>query len=478
MTTPAPLRALRPGLMSGFAHSAGRVLPGLAGALLFGSAALSPSPAQAWSDHPLGTFAAIRSMPEVTGAPEVEVETFAAFVEKEQTGLELLLQNEEAWARTNLQNYPPRPDELAFKAMSAEASAAPGALPTQQRVLRALRWNPESKLGLYVERLPGDPTPNDNPMPWQEVTTLKSDLRVQQTSYARLQPGMKVQAMQVVGSASDEPDYGMDINVWQDSPSAYGKDYGFGPLPFGNPKLEYATQAPFHMGLFHEANIVYKLASFTKRTFPEMRVREALALARFAFKTGHPYWGWRFTGWGLHYIQDLTQPYHARLLPGVSVPRMLWINTLSMIGIKGPRDNAVQKLTNRHLALENYQYHLMESLYQQGKRNDALFEAAASLKSDAGMPTIDAGYVRTVLTEETNSRANHTDKTLEKHVPKRLISDPKYLFEQTEPDIDMVKVMSQSKPADRDALNTLLNELFSSFGKHSRNFIRAALKAE
>lgn len=460
--------------------SSRRLLLQLLSPLILVGAALAPQAARAWSDHPLGTYAAIRTMPEVTGAKNVEVESFASFVEKEQAGLELLLQNEEAWARTHLPNYPNRPDELAFKAIPRDASTppAPGDLSTQQRVLRALRWNPESKLGLYYERLPGDTSPNENPMPWQELTLLQTDRRVQRTPYARLQPGMQVQPLLVLASAADEPDFGMDINVWQDSPSPFGKEYGFGPLPFGNPKLEYATQAPFHMGLFHEANIVYTLASFTKRTFPEIRIREALSLARFAFKTGHPYWGWRFTGWGLHYMQDLTMPYHARLLPGVSVPYMLWINTISMMGIKGPRNNAVQKLTNRHLALENYQFHLMETLYQTGKTDDPVFQAASNLSADKGLPPVDGSYARNVLTVETCSRANKTDKTLEKHVPKRLISDPKYLFETTEPDINMVEVMSKAKQPDRDALNALLNETFTSFGKHSRNFIRAALSAE
>ena len=76
----------------------------------------------------------------------------------------------------------------------------------------------------------------------------------------------------VVATAADEPDYGLDINLWEDSPSDWGKVYGFGNLPFGNPALNYSTQAPFHMGFFHEAKVIYLAAPFIKKTFPLLRV--------------------------------------------------------------------------------------------------------------------------------------------------------------------------------------------------------------
>jgi asparagine synthase (glutamine-hydrolysing) len=52
----------------------------------------------------------------------------------------------------------------------------------------------------------------------------------------------------------------------------------------------------------------------------------------FAFKTGHPYWGYRFLGWGLHYVGDLSQPFHSRVLPNYSTLGMLWIYFKSILG--------------------------------------------------------------------------------------------------------------------------------------------------
>lgn len=39
-------------------------------------------------------------------------------------------------------------------------------------------------------------------------------------------------------------------------------------------------------------------------------------LSEGAFHTGHPYWGYRFLAWSMHYVQDVTQPWHTVFLPG------------------------------------------------------------------------------------------------------------------------------------------------------------------
>jgi hypothetical protein len=41
-------------------------------------------------------------------------------------------------------------------------------------------------------------------------------------------------------------------------------------------------------------------------------------LSEGAFDTGHPYWGYRFLAWAIHYTQDVTQPWHTIFLPGPS----------------------------------------------------------------------------------------------------------------------------------------------------------------
>jgi len=69
------------------------------------------------------------------------------------------------------------------------------------------------------------------------------------------------------------------------------------------------------MAFLHESPLLEKLFPAVKTNFVEERIRLSFALASLAFDNKVPYWGWRFTSWGVHYLQDVTQPYHARAFP-------------------------------------------------------------------------------------------------------------------------------------------------------------------
>ena len=87
----------------------------------------------------------------------------------------------------------------------------------------------------------------------------------------------------VVASAADEPDYGHDINLFSDNPGEAGARYNFGKQPFGDARFEYSSQAPFHIGYYHENELIFRAAPYLARTYPEVRVHQYLGLARFAF---------------------------------------------------------------------------------------------------------------------------------------------------------------------------------------------------
>ncbi len=118
-------------------------------------------------------------------------------------------------------------------------------------------------------------------------------------------PGETVSPSQVFATFSDEPDWGMDQNLYPI------REYGYGPAPFGA-ETGKSSQAPFHMAFLHENPIVTALVPDLRRSFMEQRIRVSFALARTAFAHRVDYWGWRFAAWAAHYLQDLTQPYHAR----------------------------------------------------------------------------------------------------------------------------------------------------------------------
>ncbi|MEQ9364469.1 MAG: hypothetical protein RIF32_09510, partial [Leptospirales bacterium] len=414
-------------------------------------------PAFAWSEHALGAYPALGALPEIADAADVRAERFEDFVRAEQAGLADLLKNEERWARENLEAYGPLPAEFEFKPGPPGESDAD----LRRRLLQALRVHPEIRLRNYVQLLPGRSCAKRPRMSHTKVSVYSEEhsASLARLRFCALGPGEAVSPLEVAATAIDEPDFGHDINLWEDSPSEFGPRYNFGALPFGDPKLYYATQAPFHMGFYHESGVLFAVAGFLKRTYPDYRARLYASLARFAFETGHDYWGYRFMGWGLHYITDLTQPYHSTVVPGLSTAYMLWINLIAQLGFTGAKEEAIQLVSNRHTALEEFQMQMMHRAYREqledpGKEANPVIAAATKVERDASVPAYDDNYIRDVLSAQAYAQADMIDEALSAYMPPEFVNDPDYRFSASQRDevyeqvaknrADAVKKMNQA----------------------------------
>jgi|GEM_PF-2516766 hypothetical protein len=181
--------------------------------------------------------------------------------------------------------------------------------------------------------------------------------------FYEIKPGYKVKALEVLSTASDEPDYGLDIGLFEDNKTSWGKEFGFGYQPFGNPEVPYGTQAPFHMGFFHESKILYKLMPDLKKSYVIYRIILFTELSKVALKLNEKYWGYRFAGWALHYIMDMGQPYHSSVVPGSSSFYLIFVGILGKLGIKGPQNSLLNDITYKHTLLEMMQaYYLNTNL--------------------------------------------------------------------------------------------------------------------
>jgi hypothetical protein len=428
------------------------------------AAGLAAGTAFSWSNHALLSWTALSVLPEVTGRAPVRVESLASFVAADPAGLAEVLRAEEAWARANVPAYPPRPDGLAFR-----ADTPPGE--RVARFLAAVRVNPSARLALYLQ-LPPDQGPAGRPVLAEaDVTVMKTDEAAKVNTFVALREGERVPVIDVIASATDEPDYGLDYGLWEDNGTAWGRTYGFGKQPFGNPAVEWSSQGPLHLGYFHEAGIVYKAAPFLLRAYPEYRIHLWRALAAFALRNGHEYWAWRFAGWGLHYVQDLGQPYHARVLPGVSVPRMLWINGLHMAGIEGPRRDAVQLVTNRHFALENFERQWMRATHAAKDAPDVGAEALRDTRLDRLAYGDD--WPRRVVTKQAADAADAVDAALVAALQPRYTSDPTYIFGVTDSGVDLHAELGARAPASREALQRAIAPLLGNVGSSSRAYVRS-----
>lgn len=424
----------------------------------------------AWSEHPLITYPVMAAMPEVSAAGSVQVESIGAFLSAEGKKLERLLAEEEAWAQKNLQWYPPLPKSLAFKADGSPDTA-------RERFCQAIRVNPRVKFPAYLQMLPGEKAAGRPLLRPSELSFLTDTADWSAGAFVSLQSGEMVRPLEVVVSASDEPDLlGLDIGLFEDNRTEFGKVYGFGPQPFGNPNLEYGSQAPFHMGFYHESGIIYFFAGFLAKTLPEYRIRLYKRLAQFAFETGHPYWGWRFTGLGLHHLADLAQPYHATALPGVGTTRALFINTIDMIGIHGPKNDAVQLVSNRHTALEKFVQIVLQRAYRAGDLNHPIL-AALGVAAD-GQPYGD-GVPRDVVARLAHDRADETDRLLEETMPAKFVSDPAFELGTSAERGEIVEKMAAEKgPRAIERQTLLVRDLLLPFAMQGRGYVRAVLRIE
>ena len=431
--------------------------------------ALVAPAAHAWSNHTLVTYRAFETMPEVAAAAAVPVEPLESFLKAQEVPIAQLLSNQEQWARANMPHYAPRAASFDFKADPGRTDAA-----RREAFLTALRISPLSKFALYLQ-----PDPRTTPdlarrVPHQEVNFLPEQPN-DERRFIRIEPGEQVPPLAVLASASDEPDYGLDINLWEDSPSPWGKAYGFGPIPFGNPALYFATQAPFHMGFYHQEWLIYKAAPFLQRTYPLMRVQQYTSLAALAFRSGHPYWGWRFSGLALHYIQDLTQPYHASLAPGETTFQLISANVLSMVGFPRRRDDFVVLLSNRHLALEKFQNEAMVASAS-ANADTSLERALRRVELDVAYPAWTTLYARDVVAFEAYASSERTVNTIVSTMPAAFVSDPGFDFGVKEAGIDLSAEIEKQGPGKKAALETLVADLLERLGAHSRNTVRGILR--
>jgi len=433
-------------------------------ALLCSSVAVGQ--ANAWSEHSLITYPILKTMPEVAEQAPIKVETLAEFVFAEAKGLEKLLATNEAWLRQNTPYYKPRPDALAFDANGPNDALV-------QNFIHAIRINPNARVNPYIQLLPGQDTQGRRRMAASEVAVFSNLDNYNKMTFVEVKSGEMVTPIEVLVSANDDPDNGLDIGLFEDSNTAYGTQYGFGNQAFGNPALEYSTQAPFHMGFYYESSVLYTLAPFLRDTFPHYRVHMYKALSEYAFSTGHDYWGWRFMGWGMHYIGDIAQSYHSTLQPGVSTASSLWINAKDMMGFPQGKVDAIQLLSNRHLVIEEFQEIITKHAYENNDFSSVLFKALAT-----DTPVIEYTHSTFVEVFAKNSHAKSEKLAdyLERWVPAKLVSDPSFEVDGSK-ELDMLidEIREQHGEEGVTKMTNLLAEFMLDHNANTRSYVRSIL---
>ncbi|TDF77682.1 phospholipase [Pseudomonas sp. H9] len=409
-----------------------------------------------WSNHTVGSYLALQNLPALHEAALVEVEPLERFLSQQYPAIVQLLDEQERFARQHFAQYPPRPDNLKLPAM-------PGDNP-RQAFLMALRVNPEIHLAMAIQPLPGQDLPQRKHLKAEQVMVEQTLSPWNRQRFIQLAEGEKVAPLAVLASAADEPDYGHDINLFSDNAGEVAALYGFGPQPFGDERFQYSSQAPFHMGFFHENPVVYAAAGFLERSWPDWRAYQYLGLARLAFATGHSYWGYRFLGWGLHHVQDLTQPYHAKPLPGVGLLSMLLMEAKALAGFASSKHEAIERVATRHMEVEKYQAAWLYRLLRSGQQVHPMIQAYADTAQDASYPPYSVDYLREVVSAQSADAGAAFDDVIGQWLASAPASSSFSAGNQV-----------QREDYDHPQLNQQLFELLEHFGAHSRIYVRAGL---
>ena len=422
----------------------------------------------AWSEHPLLVKPALEGLPLWKNLPKAEVKSLETFLIETESKLVEFLTRQEIWSMQHLPNYKPCPANLYFTATGNREDI-------RQRFLSAIRINPYAKIPLYLHLLPHDDENGKVKADPRAITTLEDISAMLQSRYVWLNEGDWVNPFDVLVTATDEPDYGFDLGLFSDNQTAYGRNYGFGIQPFGNPNLEYSSQAPFHMGFFHEKKIIYFFGPFLKENYIDYRIFLYKALAEFAFANNQPYWGWRFLGWGMHYVGDVSMPYHMKPLPGVSALRMIWINLKAMAGFPKARNNAVQLVSNRHTIMEEYQLQQIRIAHENREVDHPFLRA---LRQTSTTVPYNAAYLWNNSSFEATKASKKLNAALTKCIPYRFVSDPSIEVNghPETPLISEIVPLEMGNSADLLLASTIAERL-EAFGTDIRSYLNTIIQS-
>ncbi|WP_438985097.1 hypothetical protein [Aequoribacter sp.] len=416
----------------------------------------------AWSDHASLAWPLLRVMPEVQKAEPLRVETLSEFVVAERSAIAELLLDHEEWARQNLEHYAALPAELVFDPATADADL-------EIAFLNAIRINPTRSYQPYRQLMSFEPeTEQEALIAVSELTFLQGTIASNDSRYLSLASGDFVSAAAVVATASDEPDFGLDIGLYADNGTEHGKRYGFGNQPFGNPNLEYGSQAPFHMGFYHLDWLTSLAQPGLLQTYPLYRTELYRKLAVLAFSNGHDYWGWRFMGWGLHYVGDLAQPYHAVPLPDTGILKSLWIVATGKTG------EALQLVSNRHGVIEAFQKAVVANALVDQDWDQSTLREVAQLSPGALWAQ---NTLVQELTLDAAAGAAGLDQALVRYAPPKLVSDPAFEFSQSPEESAILAAIAVQGEDAEAGLTASLNQQMQRFTFFAQAWIRGILNS-
>lgn len=206
--------------------------------------------------------------------------------------------------------------------------------------------------------------------------------------------GADVSILDVLSAYSDEPDWGMDKEIFEQYPDVWRQEYSRMGGRQGTPSQAfrhmYWPEFSWRMPLRTLKSPVTKL--FSPMGLAPERAALFIDLSRKARAAGHLYWSMRFVANALHYLEDVAQPFHASQTP---TKRFLWMPLFDRDHGNG-FENYVLQVQNivsyYHYSFENYiarqmsEYYAGKNAREETRQGRELVAALAGDSADAPAP--------------------------------------------------------------------------------------------
>jgi hypothetical protein len=381
---------------------------------------LAAPTASAWNHHYLVSDRTLRH-PEAPKGQPVAVEALEAFLLAEASGVAEVFNDFGDWGTSR--------ESARFQATQFDAAD-----PSVVAFLRAARLNQAAEFKQVRRLLPGEEAPDA--LPSAAVSPHIKAQAALRAEFVGTEPGSMVDSISVVSTYCDEPDWGFDHALFVAHP-----EYGYGEIPYGKPSGE-SSKAAFHMLFAHENFLLTTLAPEVTEGMVVERMELFVRLSRLAFATEHPYWGYRFAAWAIHYAQDLSQPYHSTAVPHATLGYYFSFAVSS--DKEAFKSEATTIAGNRHFLYEDFvAFSLQDGYLNPTKQSRRL---AATLHGEGDIAQVDTvEQLVDQITAAASAHAWHIDHAVQAAFGPKLTEDPSYDLD-TAQDYDVGEVVGTMDP--------------------------------
>lgn len=449
----------------------------------------------AWTNHSILNYYVLQGKAGLNFNPDqtVKVESLASFIRANQKELVTLLNANELWAQQNVPGYHPLPATITFDPARKACQSN-----LELCFKHALRINPDLALtpiifdpynqdsnstlktldftnyqNLTLAEIRIKAAPNETVQQYKNSAKYQKWYLMYNNVYKQVPLGSNVNWGMVFSAAANVPDFGLDDFLYVNDGKSFDTLYGFGNQPVGIVGVPWSSQILFHMSTYYLNDIFKVLQPGLRPCYPEYRFHQFATLARLAHQSGDDYWAAVFAGYASHYLEDLTQPYHANFIEGYSSGYVLYAYLLGLVD-PSAKLSLENRLAAQHEIAEDIPPQL---IMQKSTWSMSLEQALADYHYDSALADCNLAtpYVKDIVNADSMRVADNFANVIKRNFPSNIVMPDKQINVE-----DMNELSIYNQLSREQQMNYLgaINERYRAFGGYTRKCLNAMMVAK